>query len=824
MCTSTLQQHHDNFRQKDFIDSFQFLKNLWESKSSNSGNRCSNTAEIYGLGPDANSCTRTSPKTLSKFSKRATNYYQPANASRDKSENADIIKRLSGKGSNQELVPDISHLTLTKILEKDKFLSKNKGDYQIDPLITRMGSNNKFSIPSLLNQKKTSVCDSTTFSLNKNDYNYRRMLGLKKKSDLYSIHDRENKPVVKERKLSPSGILTTAPNYESYNSKNYDDLNKFSSSGDPKPYIRRSGSYPYSPKEVLKLFAHHLTPFEHKEILKYDEVWYLGHVNKKQTPLRSSTTLGASLDSGYDEKEIPNMNYDFKSNKKATSCFNDDNDDNNNNNNTTNNKYTTNTDTESYLNPNHTDKEGLYKIVVGDHIAYRYEIIDILGQGSFSQVVKAYDHKDQKYMALKIIRNKKRFHQQALTEIKLLNNLQNSLYSSNLDQTVKMMDHFYFRHHLCILFELLGPSLYDMLKKTNFRGFRLDLVKDITRSLLKCLSTLRKHRIIHCDFKPENILVKPHTKFDIKIIDFGSSCYENEQIYTYIQSRFYRSPEVILGTSKYTTAIDIWSLGCVAAELYTGFPIFPGEDEKDQLSCFVEMLGLPPKEMNYSCERWNEFFDSKSNLRYATKRGQRLPNSKNLSNALKCDDYLFIDFLYKCFRWNPKERMTPREALVHPWVIGDVLNGDNNPITPKPIKNDLTYYKNSNNLNDYEYDYTKNEKKYGKNKLSSKSMNYSNDNNYYTSLMNDKDDTYLKNYDNNISVYTSCYDISNKHYIYPAIKTKTKMNTINYPSINKANKELFQKNPIYPLSCKLQHLETNSNDYIHNEYNGFVNK
>ena len=79
----------------------------------------------------------------------------------------------------------------------------------------------------------------------------------------------------------------------------------------------------------------------------------------------------------------------------------------------------------------------------------------------------------------------------------------------------------------------------------------------------------------------------------MKLIDFGSGCFEKEQMYTYIQSRFYRAPEIMLGIT-YTTAIDMWSLGCILAELATGFPLFPGKTEPDQMSLLVEMLGLPP--------------------------------------------------------------------------------------------------------------------------------------------------------------------------------------------------------------------------------------
>jgi len=108
------------------------------------------------------------------------------------------------------------------------------------------------------------------------------------------------------------------------------------------------------------------------------------------------------------------------------------------------------------------------------------------------------------------------------------------------------------------------------------------------------------------------------------VIDFGSSCFEHEKsrlpiiitplgqltmnlVYTYIQSRFYRSPEVILGMN-YHMAIDMWSLGCILAELYTGFPIFPGENEQEQLSCIMEVLGVPEKEYVNRSSRKKLFF------------------------------------------------------------------------------------------------------------------------------------------------------------------------------------------------------------------------
>ena len=101
----------------------------------------------------------------------------------------------------------------------------------------------------------------------------------------------------------------------------------------------------------------------------------------------------------------------------------------------------------------------------------------------------------------------------------------------------------------------------------------------------------------------------------LQVIDFGSSCYEHQRVYTYIQSRFYRAPEVILG-ARYGMPIDMWSLGCILAELLTGYPLLPGEDEGDQLSCIIELLGMPPQKLLDQSKRAKNFISSKGIRRY----------------------------------------------------------------------------------------------------------------------------------------------------------------------------------------------------------------
>src|ERR1700677_2430398 len=161
---------------------------------------------------------------------------------------------------------------------------------------------------------------------------------------------------------------------------------------------------------------------------------------------------------------------------------------------------------------------------------------------------------------------------------------------------LRLKDTFIHRQHLCLVFELLSVNLYELIKQNQFRGLSTTLVRVFAQQLLNGLALLNKASMIHCDLKPENILLKNLESPIIKIIDFGSACDERQTVYTYIQSRFYRSPEVLLGL-PYSSSIDMWSLGCIAVELFLGLPIFPGASNYDQVSRIVETVGMPPFHM-----------------------------------------------------------------------------------------------------------------------------------------------------------------------------------------------------------------------------------
>ena len=156
---------------------------------------------------------------------------------------------------------------------------------------------------------------------------------------------------------------------------------------------------------------------------------------------------------------------------------------------------------------------------------------------------------------------------------------------------------------MCLVFELLEQNLYEFLKSNNFRPLELREIRPIAQQVLTALSKLKNLGLIHADLKPENIMLVCPTdgimRYRVKVIDFGSACHSSKAIQnTYLQSRYYRAPEILLGL-PFNEAIDMWSLGCVIAELFLGWPLYPGSSEYDQVS---QCLFTPPsRHLNFEC-------------------------------------------------------------------------------------------------------------------------------------------------------------------------------------------------------------------------------
>ncbi|KAI9366803.1 kinase-like domain-containing protein [Zopfochytrium polystomum] len=337
----------------------------------------------------------------------------------------------------------------------------------------------------------------------------------------------------------------------------------------------------------------------------------------------------------------------------------------------------------------------------------RLHMLRQLGRGSFGQVFEAYDKLKSEHVAIKVIKNRKSFFNQAQTEIRILECL-NSKDPDDTKNIVRMKEYFTHRNHLCIIYEKLSHNLYEVLRKVAFEGLSLYLVRRIASQILTTLKLLARPdvQVIHCDLKPENILLRDPTKSNIKVIDFGSSCFCKERTYSYIQSRFYRSPEVIIG-HPYTVAIDMWSLGCILVELFCGAPLFCGQSEHDQMFHICDMLGLPPTDFldKGQPQKVSKIFTrtrSASNSEVgqyrlipskesrtgeedarrqptASIQGSSLvsyPASVRHSNSSDWVDFTsFVDLVEKMLVFEPSARITPDEALRHPFILRRGLNG-----------------------------------------------------------------------------------------------------------------------------------------------------
>ncbi|RNA30537.1 dual specificity tyrosine-phosphorylation-regulated kinase 1A-like [Brachionus plicatilis] len=345
-------------------------------------------------------------------------------------------------------------------------------------------------------------------------------------------------------------------------------------------------------------------------------------------------------------------------------------------------------DSRRLYNDGYDDENYDYIVKSGERFLDRYEIDSLIGKGSFGQVVKAFDLQQQEFVAIKIIKNKRPFLQQAHIEVRLLE-LMNRHETEFSSYIVKLKCHFMHRSHLCLVFELLSYNLYDLLRNTNFRGVSLNLTRKFGHQLCTALTFLNQPElsIIHCDLKPENILLCNPKRSAIKIIDFGSSCQLGQRLYQYIQSRFYRSPEVLLGL-PYDMAIDVWSMGCILVEMHTGEPLFNGHNELDQMNKIVEVLGMPPEHMLERGSKAKRYFERLADGTWQIKRQKeakkyKAPGARRLRDILGTEiggpqsrrlnesghsvqDYAkFEDIITRMLAYEPKLRMAPSDCLLH---------------------------------------------------------------------------------------------------------------------------------------------------------------
>ncbi|KAL1202701.1 putative dual specificity protein kinase YAK1 [Cardamine amara subsp. amara] len=320
------------------------------------------------------------------------------------------------------------------------------------------------------------------------------------------------------------------------------------------------------------------------------------------------------------------------------------------------------------------EEDKSFHVVLNSVIAGRYHVTEHLGSAAFSKAIQAHDLHTGIDVCVKIIKNNKDFFDQSLDEIKLLKYV-NQHDPADKYHILRLYDYFYFREHLLIVCELLKANLYEFQKFNRESGgevyFTMPRLQSITMQCLEALHFLHGLGLIHCDLKPENILIKSYSRCEIKVIDLGSSCFETDHLCSYVQSRSYRAPEVILGL-PYDKKIDIWSLGCILAELCTGNVLFQNDSPATLLARVIGIIGSIDQQMLAKGRDTCKYF-TKNHLLYERNQESNnleylIPKKSSLRRRLPMGDQGFIDFVGYLLQVDPKKRPSASEALKHPWL------------------------------------------------------------------------------------------------------------------------------------------------------------
>eukprot|EP01018_Ginkgo_biloba_P013914 Gb_36852 [translate_table: standard] len=340
------------------------------------------------------------------------------------------------------------------------------------------------------------------------------------------------------------------------------------------------------------------------------------------------------------------------------------------------------------------DKDGHYVFELDENITPRYKILSKMGEGTFGRVLECWDRENQEFVAIKVIRNVRKYRAAAMIEIDVLRTL------AKHDKTasrgcLQLKDWFDYRSHVCIVCEKLGPSLYDFLRKNNHRPFSVDLVREFARQILEAVAYMHDLTLTHTDLKPENILLvssdhlkKPYKNSSdpgkhytrvpassaIKLIDFGSATFETQHHCSVVSTRHYRAPEVILGLG-WSYPCDLWSVGCILVELCSGDALFQTHENLEHLAMMEQVLGPLPQYLIKRASQWvGKYFRNGRELnwpegaasRESIRAVRRLPRLRNL--IMQNVDHsagALIDLLHVLLKFDPNERVSAKEALKH---------------------------------------------------------------------------------------------------------------------------------------------------------------
>ncbi|EEQ89595.2 hypothetical protein RJZ56_000223 [Blastomyces dermatitidis] len=362
------------------------------------------------------------------------------------------------------------------------------------------------------------------------------------------------------------------------------------------------------------------------------------------------------------------------------------------------------------------DDDGHYIVTPDTDLTERYSIIKLLGQGTFGKVVEAYDKHKKTRCAVKIIRSVQKYREASRIELRVLSTLASND-RTNRNKCIHLRDCFDFRNHICIVTDLLGQSVFDFLKGNGFVPFPSSQIQNFARQLLTSVAFLHDLNLIHTDLKPENILLvnnayqtftynraipsSSHTSSrnarqrrvllnsEIRLIDFGSATFNDEYHSSVVSTRHYRAPEIILNLG-WSFPCDIWSIGCILVEFFTGDALFQTHDNLEHLAMMESVCGgkIDAKIVKQvmqgrggSVNAAAKYFN-RSKLDYPNAETSKA--SKKYVRAMKpLHEFIpattnfnkhFLDLLRRIFVYDPKARITAKQALKHPWFKESIID------------------------------------------------------------------------------------------------------------------------------------------------------
>ncbi|KAF8137223.1 mitogen-activated protein kinase [Boletus edulis] len=303
----------------------------------------------------------------------------------------------------------------------------------------------------------------------------------------------------------------------------------------------------------------------------------------------------------------------------------------------------------------------------------QYQVLDVVGEGAYGIVCSAVHRPSGRKVAIKKIApfDHSMFCLRTLRELKLLKFLSEAGVSENIISILDIIKPSSLEafKEVYLIQELMETDMHRVIRTQDLSD---DHAQYFIYQTLRALKALHSADVIHRDLKPSNLLLNANC--DLKVCDFGlaRSAPKRGFMTEYVATRWYRAPEIMLTFKQYTKAIDVWSVGCILAEMLSGKPLFPGRDYHHQLTLILDVLGTPTLDEFYAITTRR----SRDYIRALPFRKRR-PFAQLFPNA----NPSAVDFLTKTLTFDPKKRITVEEALAHPYLEA-YHDPDDEPVAP----------------------------------------------------------------------------------------------------------------------------------------------